>query len=70
MKKTFDPSVDGLSWLRISVPSNAVRDHALSPNMMVMKHNAIEGGNSAISLADGFLSHCTLPFPFNKLLTA
>jgi len=61
MKKTLDPSVDGLSWLRVGRPSNAVRDHALSTNMMVMKHCTIEGGNSAIPLADGFLAHCTLP---------
>jgi len=70
MKKTFDLSADGLGWLRVGSPSNAVRDHALSPNMMVMKHYAIEGRSSAISLADGFVTHCTLPFPFNRLLTA
>jgi len=70
MKKTLDLLVDGPGWHRVGRPSNAVRDHTLSPNMMVMKHNAIEGGNSAIPLADSFLTHHTLPFPFNRLLTA
>jgi len=70
MKKTVDPSVDGLSWLRVGGPSNAVRDHALSTNMMVIKHDVIEGGSNVISLADGFLAHCTLPFSFNRLSTA
>jgi len=70
MKKTVDPSVDGLSWLRVGGPSNAVRDHALSTNMMVMKQYAIEDRSNVISLADSFLTHRTLPFPFNRLLTA
>jgi len=61
MKKTLDPSVDGPGWLRVGSPSNAVRDHALSPKMMVMKHNAIEGRSSVSSLADGFFAHRTLP---------
>ena len=68
MKKTFDLSVDGPSWLRAGSPSNAVRDHTLSPKMIVMKHNAIEDRSNAIPLADGFLSHRLLPFPFNRLI--
>ena len=70
MKKTFDLLVDGPSWLRVGGPSNAVRDHALSPEMMVMKRYAIEGRNSAIPLADSSLAHRTLPFSSNRLSTA
>jgi len=61
MKKTVDPSVDGPSWLRVGSPSNAARNHALSPEMMVMKQNAIVGGSNIIPLADGLFSHRLLP---------